>query len=248
MAASAIHGTVLCGKTEVPYILVHKSVKNVNIHLQEDGTAVVSAPRRVPKAEVECILQQKSSFLQSAHRKLQEHKVLLPPKHQYQTGEQFRLLGQIRTLQNETASHCAVSLQGTALLLQAPAETQTEKRQALLQKWLRTVCFSVFGDTARQAENLLQDKPIPQAVTLRIRRMTSRWGSCIPAKHIITLSTRLLETPLPCVQAVVLHEYVHFLHPDHSPFFYAELESIMPDYRSRVLPLKSPAYSVFYNE
>lgn len=68
---------------------------------------------------------------------------------------------------------------------------------------------------------------------IKLRRMKSQWGSCRPRSGIITLNRRLLEVPRESMEYVVLHEFVHFIHPNHSREFYAMVESMMPDWRER---------------
>ncbi len=68
---------------------------------------------------------------------------------------------------------------------------------------------------------------------LRVRAMTSRWGVCHPQKRRITLALQLAAKPPELVEYVVLHEYCHFVHPNHGPAFWALLEGYMPDARAR---------------
>lgn len=73
---------------------------------------------------------------------------------------------------------------------------------------------------------------------LRVRSMTSRWGVCHPAKRRITLALQLAAKPPELVEYVVLHEYCHFVHPNHGPAFWALLEGYMPDARARRAALR----------
>lgn len=68
---------------------------------------------------------------------------------------------------------------------------------------------------------------------IKIRRMTSRWGSCQPTRGIITLNSRLIEAPRSCIEYVVLHEFAHFIHPNHSKDFWNLVAHFMPDYKKR---------------
>ena len=68
---------------------------------------------------------------------------------------------------------------------------------------------------------------------IHIRSMDTRWGSCLPQKAIITLNRHLLEMPVSCIEYVVLHEFCHFLYPNHSKDFYAILSTLMPDWQQR---------------
>lgn len=68
---------------------------------------------------------------------------------------------------------------------------------------------------------------------LRIRNMETRWGSCLAKKGIITLNKQLLEAPRNCIEYVVMHEFCHFIHPNHSKHFYDFLTILMPDWKER---------------
>ncbi|MEG1932648.1 MAG: YgjP-like metallopeptidase domain-containing protein [Pygmaiobacter sp.] len=73
---------------------------------------------------------------------------------------------------------------------------------------------------------------------IKYRTMKTRWGVCCPSKKQITLNRRLLDRSADAIEYVVLHEYVHFHHPDHGKGFYAELAALMPDYATRRVSLR----------
>ncbi|MEG1630218.1 MAG: M48 family metallopeptidase, partial [Erysipelotrichaceae bacterium] len=81
--------------------------------------------------------------------------------------------------------------------------------------------------------NTLSEYDIPSP-SLKIRTMSSRWGSCIPDKQQITLNRRLIHYPIEFIEYVVLHELVHFVQPNHSKTFYAIVENHMSDYKKRI--------------
>lgn len=66
-----------------------------------------------------------------------------------------------------------------------------------------------------------------------VRKMRSRWGSCIPGKRKVTFNSLLLEKPLESIEYVVVHEFSHLIHPDHSKAFYEFVEQILPDWKDR---------------
>ncbi len=66
---------------------------------------------------------------------------------------------------------------------------------------------------------------------IKFRKMASRWGSCHPTKCILTFNTNLMYAPIECVEYVVLHEFTHFLQPNHSAKFYEELADVCPDWK-----------------
>ncbi|MDR0991357.1 MAG: M48 family metallopeptidase [Ruminococcus sp.] len=82
--------------------------------------------------------------------------------------------------------------------------------------------------------------PFPK---LKFRDMKSRWGSCEPRRGVITLNKRLLEVPRECAEYVVMHEFAHFIHLNHSKQFYDFLGTLMPDWKERKKLLRE---SYFY--
>ena len=67
---------------------------------------------------------------------------------------------------------------------------------------------------------------------IRVRDMTSRWGSCSLKTGTLCFARRLCVMPPPAQEYVVVHEFCHFAHPDHSPAFWAAVEKALPDYRT----------------
>ena len=72
-----------------------------------------------------------------------------------------------------------------------------------------------------------------QKPIIKVRDMRTRWGSCHPARRQITLAARLALQPPEAVEYVVVHEYCHFVHPDHQAGFWALVASILPDWKAR---------------
>ncbi|MBQ2898081.1 MAG: DUF45 domain-containing protein [Clostridia bacterium] len=66
---------------------------------------------------------------------------------------------------------------------------------------------------------------------IKFRKMVSRWGSCNITKKVLTFNINLMYAPAGCIEYVVLHEFTHFLQPNHSSKFYEELEKICPDWK-----------------
>ena len=72
-----------------------------------------------------------------------------------------------------------------------------------------------------------------QMPAIKVRSMTSRWGVCAPAKRQITFALALCAMPPEAQLYVVVHEFCHFLVPNHSPAFWAEVARRLPDWKAR---------------
>lgn len=105
--------------------------------------------------------------------------------------------------------------------------------QKVIHQFIDKLCKDVFSDVAMLTCRSLSDYHIayPQ---IKVRDMKSRWGSCTPAKQSITLNRKLIHYPLEFIEYVILHEFVHFIQPNHSKAFYHIIENYMPDYKKRM--------------
>jgi hypothetical protein len=70
----------------------------------------------------------------------------------------------------------------------------------------------------------LAGRYLPEVTPTSVRWVTNqsrRWGSCTAGTGEIRLSHRLQSVPTWVLDAVLVHELAHLVHPDHSPAFYA---------------------------
>jgi predicted metal-dependent hydrolase len=120
-----------------------------------------------------------------------------------------------------------------------PIDREVHRKQ-LMKKYPKEYQLQFFGQICDevQADFERSGYRVPFK-ELRIRYMTARWGSCQPRMGIITLNSCLMEKPRRAVEYVVLHEFAHFVHPNHSKDFYALVERLMPDWKQRKALLNS---------
>lgn len=78
----------------------------------------------------------------------------------------------------------------------------------------------------------------------QIRRMTSRWGSCTPARRTIRINSALAAYPPECLDYVVVHELTHLLEPSHNARFHALVDRFCPRNREIARLLRRPAATV----
>ena len=123
-----------------------------------------------------------------------------------------------------------VSCDGVYVYIHVKRPDYYNRKKNLLNNWLNEQCNIIFNEAMQK----VHQKFIPYGVDypqLKLRNMTSRWGSCLPNKGFITLNKRLIKAPKNCIEYVVYHEFCHFVHPNHSKQFYSLLQVMLPDWR-----------------
>ena len=139
-----------------------------------------------------------------------------------------------RKLSRGNASTYAVTVVDDILLVRYPSNHETLDASKVERMWLsfwKTIGQDFMETLAQQVYSEFQQAgytvPTP---TLRLRYMTSRWGSCMPVKEIITMNTRLLLGPTEFAHYVMVHEFAHFIEPNHSSRFYKVMNDVLPNW------------------
>ena len=98
-----------------------------------------------------------------------------------------------------------------------------------IDKWYKKQAKSIFLEHLdRQYSKFSKKIPYP---SLKIRKMTSRWGVCNIKLKTITLNLELIKRDTKYLDYVIVHELSHLIHADHSSAFWRLVEENMPDYK-----------------
>lgn len=222
---------------DVYYELHYKKVKNINLRIRPDKSISVSANKFVSEKMITDFLLSKADFILGALKKYDELAMHAPKPKQYISGEIYRLLGQDLPLQVIKGSKNTAHSDENSITLIVKNIEDFELRKKTFDKWLRSLCVEIVTLLCKEVYPSFQNLGVsyPQ---IKFRKMTSRWGSCHPIKQILTFNLSLIEMPLTCIEYVVVHEFTHFLQPNHSKAFYDKLSIFMPDWKERKAILK----------
>ena len=138
-----------------------------------------------------------------------------------------------RPSQGKTSTY-AVTVANDILLVRYPSDQETLDASKVERMWLnfwKTIGQDFIEKVAQQVyDEFRQAGYTVPSPTLRLRYMTSRWGSCMPVKEVITMNTRLLLGPTEFAHYVMVHEFAHFIEPNHSSRFYKVMSDVLPNW------------------
>jgi predicted metal-dependent hydrolase len=105
----------------------------------------------------------------------------------------------------------------------------------VIQKAAQTACWRALKNEATQVLiprlNELVRIHNCMYTTIRIKRMTSRWGSCDQRQNIV-LNLFLVQLPMQYIDYVILHELAHTKALNHGPDFWHVFEAMLPNART----------------
>lgn len=252
--------TLLIGNRLLSYRLKRSSRRTIGFVVNRTGLTI-TAPNRLSLTAIETAIGEKQRWI---FAKLEEwlDRAETPAQApiEWVDGVQFPLFGEPATLRLVTlpapvdgSPHGAErGTEGSrpkrvrtrldydsiarVLTLTLPAHTPPAQIGGLLKHWLRSEARRWF------AERLALHAPIVgvRHSAFALSSATTRWGSC-SSSGTIRLNWRLIHFPLDVIDYVVIHELAHLREMNHSPRFWAVVESVMPSYRLARETLKRPA-------
>jgi predicted metal-dependent hydrolase len=211
----------------IEFELVFKRVKRLSLRIYPpDGRVRLTAPRGTPRAAIEAAVASRTDWIrqhQDRFRALPQPQATL-----YETGETHYVSGEPYQLQLRLAQRGRVELAGDRLLLPATAGCSRSDRALRLEQWYRgRLQAALPALVSTWSERLGVAEP-----EYRVKRMTTRWGSCNPRARRIWLALALAQRRPALLEYVVVHELAHLLEPNHGPGFQALMLRLMPGWQA----------------
>jgi len=190
-------------------IVERKRIKNVYFRFKEDDTLYVTCHKLIPDIEIKRLIKRNESSILRMYYK---------SKKRNDNNQIFTYLGIPHTkVFDETLKHTYVE-DGFIY----------SKNESSFDKWYKQECLRVFE--IRINNWLPYFDNIPK-FSLRIRKMTTRWGVNNVTKRIITLNSELLKKDISLIDYVIVHELCHFYEANHSSRFWYQVSLRYPDYK-----------------
>lgn len=219
---------------ERPVHITYKRNRNMYLRVEDDGSLNIACPRRVTHSDIARFILEKEAWILRTEKK----QIRREERHLSGIDEQEAVwLGKHYPVRFEQSRTNFMMIEEDEIVF-----FLREKKTELIRK-------TFYDYAARQLAAMIDERRgdwdelicrrnhiAPPKITLKY--MTSRWGSCTPARGHISISKRLIHYPVQCLDYVLLHEYAHLLVPNHSKDFYAVIASFMPDYRDSIRLLK----------
>ncbi len=216
-------------KGEVTYRLERKSVKNLNLRVKGDGSVFVSVPKRISVEKADEFVKAHMDFILKHKMRIDKSSKMTQ---QFFLGEKIE-----RVIKQGEKAFAQFSNKVLTIYLPASAFALSEdERKELIKEitacWEKKMGQELFPQFLNKAYQRFRQRdfiiPYPK---ISVKAMSSRWGSCTPAKGKITLNCSLTEKPPVCIEYVICHELAHFLQQNHSDKFYSVLDKVMPEHR-----------------
>lgn len=227
---SSFHKIIL-GSREVGIEFERKRVKNINVRVRRDGSLYCSLPYYASVKEAEAFIISKQDYLLNALDNTVNEEKNASLSRQYVDGETFTVLGKNFTLKVIKGPKNTCRAENGIITLEVTDPQNYRVKYMTYEKWRRAVIRSVIVDYCNELYPWFARKGVlpPKKITLGEYR--SFWGECFSKRGELKFSYRLFEKDRELIRYVVVHEFAHFIVPNHSSRFWAVVAELVPDYK-----------------
>ena len=223
---SAVKEPPVSGMIEIQARLVpvlyrrHPRARRYLLRLRADKTVVVTLPRRGSLEFARQFAASRRGWLEKQWRII-EARPTPPPV--LRPGMEALLRGRRVALEARERGGLLEIWFDNQPLRAAPEENLRPALEAHLRALARR-------ELADRAEALARQHAAPLRRVI-VRNQKSRWGSC-SVRGTISLNWRLIQVPETVRDYIILHEFTHLRHLNHSARFWAAVEQVCPAYRA----------------
>jgi len=220
------------------YRLLRSKRRSIGFLIDDDGLRI-TAPKWVTLAEIDNAIREKQRWIFAKLNERRERSARrLRPQMQWRDGATLPYLGADITLRIRADHAAGIAYDAAAqeLTVCLPADADEQQLKDRVQSWLQAQAKTLFAQRLPIYAEQLQVR----YRTCALSSATTQWGSCT-ADGKIRLNWRLIHFSLPLIDYVIAHELSHLREMNHSPRFWATVQSVFPEFQAAKKALRERA-------
>ena len=217
---------------EIPYVIKnYKRSKTIKIIFKEDIMTITKSPY-VPIRDAEKFIHKNEKRIYEEYKKIFEEKK--QKKSNWGNGQTILYNGEKYTIDvsyyDENIIRISIDKDLKIFKIHMPDKCKTSE-----DLYIKKVILQLFK---KNILNILNERiPYWSRITnikykeFKVRDAKTKYGSCIPKTKSLHFSARLIMLKDEAIDAVIVHELCHIVHPNHSKDFYNLIENFIPNYK-----------------
>lgn len=200
--------------------------KNLTISIDGNGDLVVKAPLKLSNNEIEKFLLKKQSWIEIHQKRILFKNNLYADFYSY---KKVLFCGKLYFVSFHNKKEIALENN----FLYVPQTNDQIKIVKKIEKFLKEENKSIIKNRLLYFTNLMQLEPN----LIKISNAKKRWGTC-DNKDNLSFNWRMICLPPRLIDYIIVHELSHIMELNHSPKFWAIVNSILPDFKDLRKELK----------
>ena len=208
-------------------LIIRKNISNIYLRIKDD-TLEVTCPKYLNDNEVVDFVNKKSSWIikNTIKREIkQNNSKLLVNEYIYYLGKKYYLtilIGKPRVL-----------IKDNNLIIYAKDISISEALKVFYKDGQKEL-LKIINDVQGRYLNIIRDYGYNLVPEYKFKLLKSAWGINYTKKNLIVINEKLIHFDKKYIEAVLWHEILHFVIPNHSKRFHEVLEYHMPNYKELI--------------
>ena len=221
--------------------------RNITIALKPNSPIIVRANRKTPWSTIEKFLETKEKWIAKHLQGFIDDQEKFPAK-TLKHDETFPFLGENLPLAfvPTPLKRIFFSRNEKNLVMHIPealwngvTEEELQEHFPKLQQFYQREAEKLILERAKFWSEQMKLTP----ASIRFRNQKTRWGSC-SSRKVINFNWRLIGAPLEVVDYIIVHEFAHLRHMNHSEQFWNLVEAHISDFQTSEKWLKDHGQSL----
>lgn len=213
----------------IPIAVEWKKIKHTHLAVYPPNARVhVSAPEDLPERDIRSYVASKITWIRQQREAILSQARQTP--REYVSGESIYCLGcryRLSVIEEDRGSTEKILWGGGKLTLYVHQGSTRARKAGIVEAWQK----SMLEECLAKKIGVWCGKLGMETPVVELRRMKTRWASCLAGKGKVIFNVALARVPARCVEYVLVHELTHFTEKNHSPAFVKLMDERLPRWR-----------------
>ena len=226
---------------EVPFCIKnYKTAKTMKIYFKEDGLVVTKSPY-VLKREVDKFIKQNEEKIYEEYKRIEEKKHSKVKR--WMIGQSVLYKGENYnidiTYHEKNRIVIKIDEENKIFKIIISNKISKDEEEIYIKKAVKKLFKENTEKVLKERLDYLSMKTNISYNSVKVSDAKTKYGSCTPKTKALHFSSRLIMLKKEAIDAVIIHELCHIVHPNHSKDFYNLVENYIPNYKDISKYLKS---------
>lgn len=228
--------------SEIKVDVIYRNRKNVTITVKPKNQVSIISPPGINIKTLEKLLKSKSDWIL---KKLEKYKDIdLNEEIIFEDGTKLYYLGDIYYLNIIKSTKCNsnVYISKNKIIIESNDLSQSNLKD-ILKKWYKRESEKIIIEKLQKLKNKSEIMNSLAPTCIKVKEQNKRWGSCT-SKGNIYINSKISMARSKSIEYILVHEFSHLVHMNHSKEFYKFVGRIMPSYKDEEVWLKNNSYKL----
>lgn len=228
--------------SEIKVDVIYRNRKNVTITVKPKNQVAIISPPGINIKNLEKLLKSKSDWIL---KKLEKYKDIdLNEEIIFEDGTKLYYLGDIYYLNIIKSTKCNsnVYISKNKIIIESNDLSQSNLKD-ILKKWYKSESEKIVIEKLQKLKNKSEIINSLAPTCIKVKEQNKRWGSCT-SKGNIYINSKISMARPKSIEYILVHEFSHLVHMNHSKEFYRFVGRIMPSYKDEEVWLKNNSYKL----